>query len=125
VDAGNYTLVLTTRTPGSTDRQTQGLVLLKVPSRLSLGTPRVGPQPWLGGPLHVAFGPLPAGDQVVARVYDMAGELVLQGWADSGAGQVGLDDVKKLAAGIYLVELTWQRGQATKERRATKLAVAR
>ena len=125
VAAGNYTLVLTTQEPGSTTRQTQGLVLLKVPGGMTLGQPHAWPQPWAGGPLAVAFQAVPAGDQVVARVYNMPGELVLQGWADGASGQLQLYNAQKLAAGIYLVELTWRHGEALKERKVIKLAVTR
>ena len=125
VDAGSYTVVLTTQTPSSTERQTQGLILLKAPDLMSLGSPHMAPQPWAGGPLAVLFNPLPAGDRVLVRVYDMPGELVLQGGADGSGGKVQLQGAEKLAAGIYLVELTWTHGQALKGRQVTKLAITR
>jgi hypothetical protein len=126
VDAGNYTLVLATQEPGNSTRQVQALVVLKVPGALSLGPPHAAPQPWAGaGPLVVLFHPVMAGDKVVARVYDMPGELVLESWTDGASGQVTLNGAGKLASGIYMVELTWTHGQALKERRIGKLAVAR
>jgi hypothetical protein len=126
VDAGNYTLVLANQEPGNSTRQTQSLVVLKVPGALSLGPPHAAPQPWAGvGPLAVHFNPVMAGDKVLARVYNMPGELVMESWSDGASGQVSLNGAGKLASGIYLIELTWTHGQALKERRVGKLAVAR
>lgn len=83
------------------------------------------PQPWRNGPLYIYFQKLPATESVRTRVYNAAGELVLESWANGAAARVQLADADKLASGIYLIEATWVRGAAVIERKAAKLAVAR
>jgi hypothetical protein len=126
VAPGSYTIELVSEQAGAPlERQSKQVVLLRAPGRTGLAAALVAPQPWRDGPLWVLYEPLPTGDALQARVYNVASELVLSAWAPGEAGRLALTEAPKLASGIYLIELTWTRGRAILERRALKLAVAR
>jgi hypothetical protein len=123
---GSYTVELVTeQSGGATVRESKGIVLLRAPGRDSLSSAVFAPQPWRNDrPLELFFKPLMPGDGVRVNVYNAAAELVLTDYADGSSGHQVLS-AGKLASGIYLVELTWVRGQAILQRRVMKLAVVR
>jgi hypothetical protein len=127
LDPGSYTVELVSEEAGGpTVRETKSIVLLRSPGASGLASAVIGPQPWRGGVLQLWFQPLAmAGDGIHVRVYNAAAELVLQDFTPASSGSLNLASADKLASGIYLVELTWVRGEALMERRVIKLAVAR
>jgi flagellar hook assembly protein FlgD len=126
VGPGLYTLELVTEEPGQglqrLDKQVQ---VLTAPLTLSLGKPIVAPQPYRSGTLTVFFKALPGNESIHGRLYNQAGELVLESWGRSGGGRLALDQASKLASGVYVLELTWVRGSGVVERQMAKVAVAR
>lgn len=126
VAPGTYTLVLATSDPGQTvTRDVKTVVVLTAPGGLGLGAVHAVPQPLGKGPLTVVFNPLPAGDTVWARVFNLAGERVLQGRADAATGRVELGSAPGLASGIYIISVDWMHGAGLRERRLAKLAVTK
>jgi len=85
----------------------------------------VAPQPFLakngGAGLTVRYVVDNNNMQMSARVYNLAGQLVLEG-ADGGSGRFTLQ-ANQLASGIYIVELQMNEGRAVVARRLTKIAV--
>lgn len=123
VDPGVYTLELVTTAPNSIGViiATRSIQVLKRGQDLLVGL-QVAPQPWTPGkPLSVRFQPCP-GLQVLARLYDVAGELVRQAWAPGDGGGMALEG-GGLSTGIYLLELDLKQGGGTVDRVRTKVAL--
>ena len=125
VDPGVYTLELVTTAPdgnGTLIIATRSVQVLKSGARLlqDLG---VAPQPWTpaGGPLHLRFKPCP-GLQVVASLYNVAGELVRQAGAPGVGGGMDLE-ARGLAPGIYLLQARLMQGAGVLDRATVKVAL--
>ncbi len=126
VGPGLYTMELYTQVPGqAAQRLSKEVQVLTAPSNITLGQPFAAPQPYVGGPLAVFFTALPSGQEVHARLYNAAGELVLNSSGPGDTGRLDIGNVQKLAGGVYVVELTWVRGAGVMERKMLKVAVAR
>jgi hypothetical protein len=84
------------------------------------------PQPWMagkGGALSVVYPPV-AGEQMRARLYDLAGELVATGIDGQGGGDVQLQPAR-LSSGIYLLQLSIGSNGVVLAQRVLKIAVVR
>jgi hypothetical protein len=82
------------------------------------------PVPASAGSIEVRWRPLP-GVQVTARLYNVAGELVMS--ADNGSSpdrlHLDLNGRQVMASGIYLVSLTATSPSGSRERRSLKLVM--
>lgn len=125
VSPGLYTMELCTERPGGgVDRVSTSVQVLAAPMSITLGDPYMAPQPYKNGPLRVFYRSLPGNETVHARLYNLAGELVLEGRGKGQNGRLELDQAEKLASGVYLLDLCWERGSGVVERKRAKVAVA-
>ena len=89
VASGSYLVRLMETSLGrATTVKTISVIVLETPggeAEAALSQARVGPQPWISGPLKVGYPAVP-GLGVEARLYDLAGERVGQGADPGGQG---------------------------------------
>lgn len=131
VSSGSYTIRLVHQELGAPIViKTEGVVLLQSPSdsvQRALASALVGPNPVhesLGGPgPAIYWTPFP-GASGLARVYNLAGELVAQGVDENGTGRLGLP-LQRLASGVYVADFSVRQGVATLGHRPLKLVLIR
>jgi flagellar hook assembly protein FlgD len=129
VSSGSYTLRLVRQELGTpTVVKSESVILLQSPNealQASLASAVVGPSPYRpsagGPPPQIRFLAV-MGFSTVARVYNLAGELVAVGVASSSDGRIDLN-VGPLASGIYVIDLNFDEGRNTVGRRILKWAL--
>jgi hypothetical protein len=129
VSSGSYTVRLVHQELGTpTVIKTESIILLQSPNealQAALASSLVGPNPAQpsrdGQAPQLRWTPIP-GYGAVARVYNLAGELVAMGVGSSADGRLGLD-VSTLASGVYVVEFSLVEGRAVLGRRILKWAL--
>jgi hypothetical protein len=103
----------------------RSITVIKTATQITLAGSLIGPNPVLGRASHaVIHYPPSLGHHGVARIYNMAGELVAQGADLLGSGKVEVP-IAQLSAGVYLVNLEKMQGTALKARIVLKLALVR
>lgn len=130
VASGTYTIRLVHNELGEgVTVKTQSVTLLQSPSlslQACLASAVIGPNPALlngSGPAPALYWKPRAGLEGLARVYDLAGELVAQN-LDPGTGRLDLP-LKNLAGGVYVVQFSLLDGRAILGQRILKMVLVR
>ncbi len=126
VDGGTYQVQMIYRSKdGQSTVVTRSVTVIKTADSITLAGSRIGPNPLMGQAktLYVSYPPS-LGHSCVARVYNLAGELVALGTDPMGAGKFEIS-VGRLSSGVYLVKLEKMSGYVMKARTVIKIAVAK
>jgi hypothetical protein len=125
VASGSYIAELVYNAPGgagSTVIETKGFVVLRTAEPGSLDGLIAGPNPLPAKQALRVRVPLSPGYHAVARLYNLAGELVAQG-EDADADGVLSMDPAGAAPGVYLLKVANMRGGAVASQRLLKIGI--
>jgi hypothetical protein len=125
VASGSYIAELVYNAPGgagSTVIETKGFVVLRTAEPGALDGLIAGPNPLPAKQALRIRVPLSPGYHAVARLYNLAGELVAQG-EDADADGVLSMDPAGAAPGVYLLKVANMRGGAVASQRLLKIGI--